>query len=122
MTVFTWIILFTILGGMLSVLGASLVLFLPKKIITRMLPFSVSFATGALLSVSFVGLIPHALEEVGHENFHTLSITILGGLMFFFALVCYFFLCFLALDPEAKQLNSQRRAQRVAATRWFRKW
>ena len=86
MTVFTWIILFTILGGMLSVLGASLVLFLPKKIITRMLPFSVSFATGALLSVSFVGLIPHALEEVGHENFHTLSITILGGLMFFFAL------------------------------------
>ena len=86
MTVLTWIILFTLLGGVLSVLGASLVLFLPKKIVSKALPYSVSFATGALLSVSFVGLIPHALEEVGAENFHTLSITILGGLMFFFAL------------------------------------
>jgi zinc and cadmium transporter len=86
MSVLTWIILFTLLGGMLSVLGASLVLFLPKKVISKALPFSVSFATGALLSVSFVGLIPHALEEVGAENFHTLSMTILAGLMFFFIL------------------------------------
>ncbi|HIF18067.1 MAG TPA: ZIP family metal transporter [Cycloclasticus sp.] len=86
MTVLTWIILFTLFGGVLSVLGASLVLFLPKRIISKALPFSVSFATGALLSVSFVGLLPHALEEVGSENFHTLSMTILGGLMFFFIL------------------------------------
>lgn len=86
MDALTWIVLFTLLGGVLSVMGASLVLFLPKKIISKALPFSVSFATGALLSVSFVGLIPHALEEVGAENFHTLSITILAGLMFFFVL------------------------------------
>ena len=86
MSVLTWIILFTLLGGVLSVLGASLVLYLPKKVISKAMPFSVSFATGALLSVSFVGLIPHALEEVGAENFHTLSLTILGGLMFFFVL------------------------------------
>jgi len=86
MTVLTWIILFTLFGGALSVLGASLVLYLPKKIISKALPFGVSFATGALLSVSFVGLVPHALEEVGHGHFHTLSITILGGLMFFFVL------------------------------------
>ncbi|MDX2426763.1 MAG: ZIP family metal transporter [Cycloclasticus sp.] len=86
MSALTWIILFTLMGGVLSVLAASLVLALPKKIISKALPFSVSFATGALLSVSFVGLIPHALEEVGADNFHTLSITILGGLMFFFVL------------------------------------
>lgn len=86
MSALTWIILFTLMGGVLSVLAASLVLALPKKIIRKALPFSVSFATGALLSVSFVGLIPHALEEVGADNFHTLSITILGGLMFFFVL------------------------------------
>jgi len=86
MSVLSWIILFTVFGGVLSVLGASLVLFLPKKIISKVLPFSVSFATGALLSVSFVGLIPHALEDVGMENFHTLSITIMGGLLFFFML------------------------------------
>ena len=86
MSVLSWIVLFTVFGGVLSVLGASLVLFLPKKIISKVLPFSVSFATGALLSVSFVGLIPHALEDVGMENFHTLSITIMGGLLFFFML------------------------------------
>ena len=86
MSVLSWIILFTVFGGVLSVLGASLVLFLPKKIISKALPFSVSFATGALLSVSFVGLIPHALENVGMDNFHTLSITIMGGLLFFFIL------------------------------------
>jgi zinc and cadmium transporter len=86
MSVLTWIILFTLLGGVLSVLAASLVLLLSKKTIRKALPFSVSFATGALLSVSFVGLIPHALEEVGAENFHSLSLTILGGLMFFFVL------------------------------------
>lgn len=86
MSVLTWILLFTLLGGVLSVLAASLVFLLPKKIINKALPFSVSFATGALLSVSFVGLIPHALEGVEKTSFHTLSITILGGLLFFFTL------------------------------------
>ena len=86
MSTLSWIIFFTLVGGVLSVSAASLVLTLPKKIIDKALPFSVSFATGALLSVSFVGLIPHALEEVGAENFHTLSITILAGLMVFFVL------------------------------------
>ncbi len=86
MSALTWIILFTLLGGALSVLAASLVLWLPKKVVSKALPFSVSFATGALLSVSFGGLIPHALEDVGAENFHDLSLTILGGLMFFFML------------------------------------
>ncbi|MBQ0725384.1 MAG: ZIP family metal transporter [Cycloclasticus sp.] len=86
MSTLSWIIFFTLVGGVLSVAAASLVLTLPKKIIAKALPFSVSFATGALLSVSFVGLIPHALEEVGAENFHTLSITILAGLMVFFVL------------------------------------
>ncbi|MEO1889732.1 MAG: ZIP family metal transporter [Cycloclasticus sp.] len=86
MSVLSWIILFTFFGGALSVLGASLVLFLPKKIIAKALPYSVSFATGALLSAAFGSLIPHALEEAGAENFHTLSMTILAGLMTFFVL------------------------------------
>ncbi|MEW5010633.1 MAG: ZIP family metal transporter [Cycloclasticus sp.] len=86
MSTLTWIILFTLLGGVLSVMAASLVLLLSKKVVSKALPFSVSFATGALLSVSFGGLIPHALEDVGAENLHNLSLTILGGLMFFFVL------------------------------------
>lgn len=86
MSTLVWILLFTTLGGVLSVLAASLVLRLSDKTVKKLLPFSVSFATGALLGVSFVGLIPHALEEVGAENFHSLSITILVGLMVFFVL------------------------------------
>jgi len=86
MSVLTWIILFTLFGGVLSVLAASMVLYLPERIVNKALPFSVSFATGALLGVSFVGLIPHALESAGAENFHALSVTILAGLMVFFLL------------------------------------
>lgn len=86
MSTLVWILLFTMFGGVLSVLAASLVLRLSDKTVKKLLPFSVSFATGALLGVSFVGLIPHALEEVGAENFHSLSITILVGLMVFFLL------------------------------------
>jgi zinc and cadmium transporter len=86
MSTLVWILLFTALGGVLSVLAASMVLRLSDKTVKKCLPFSVSFATGALLGVSFVGLIPHALEEVGAENFHNLSITILAGLMVFFLL------------------------------------
>ena len=63
-----------------------MVLYLPERIVNKALPFSVSFATGALLGVSFVGLIPHALESAGAENFHALSVTILAGLMVFFLL------------------------------------
>ncbi len=86
MSPLTWIILFTLFGGMLSVLGASLVLLLQKKVINKVLPYSVSFATGTLLGASFGGLIPHALEGVGEENFHLLSMTILAGLVTFFVL------------------------------------
>ena len=56
------IIIFTSLGGVLSVLAASLFLLLPEKKRENILPHGVSFAIGALLAVSFWGLIPHAFE------------------------------------------------------------
>ncbi len=80
------IIIFTALGGVLSVLAASLVLLLPERHRTDLLPHGVSFAIGALLAVSFWGLIPHAFESVSAPDFQLLSGTILIGLLGFFVL------------------------------------
>jgi zinc and cadmium transporter len=80
------IVMFTALGGVLSVLAASVFLLLPEKQRKQVLPHGVSFATGALLAVAFWGLIPHAFEEVQPEQFQTLSATILAGLLGFFVL------------------------------------
>lgn len=80
------IIIFTALGGVLSVFAASLFLLLPEQRRKRVLPHGISFATGALLAVSFLGLIPHAFEAVDSHQIQSLSATILSGLLGFFVL------------------------------------
>jgi zinc and cadmium transporter len=80
------IVIFTAIGGLLSVLAASLFLFLPEPQRSKALPHGVSFAIGALLAVAFWGLIPHAAAEVGREEFQRLSATILFGILGFFML------------------------------------
>lgn len=70
-----------LLGGLLSVLAASLVMFgLPK----RWLSFAVSFSIGILLATSMLHLLPEALESglTPHEVFPVL----LAGILGFFAL------------------------------------
>lgn len=80
------IIVFTALGGILSVLAAALFLLLPDRLRNQVLPHGISFAIGALLAVSFWGLIPHAFEEVEPAQFRNLSATILAGILIFFVL------------------------------------
>lgn len=80
------IILFTALGGVLSVLAASIFLWLPESRQQAVLPHGVSFAIGALLAGAFCGLIPHAFEEAPHEQIDTLSAFILLGILVFFVL------------------------------------
>jgi len=80
------IIAFTALGGVLSVLAASVFLLLPEDRRTKILPHGVSFAIGALLAVAFWGLIPHAFEQVGPSEFQKLSGAIMVGLLLFFVL------------------------------------
>lgn len=82
----TLIIIFTLLGGVLSVIAASFCLLLSEDSRARILPHGVSFATGALLAVSFWSLIPHAFKEAGEEQLQILSFTILIGLLIFFLL------------------------------------
>jgi len=86
LTVLLSIILFTALGGVLSVLAAAVFLLLPEHKQKHVLPHGISFAIGALLTGAFCGLIPHAFEEVPVEDMSTLSATILAGILLFFVL------------------------------------
>jgi zinc and cadmium transporter len=80
-----WIIAFTILGGALSVLAAGAFLLLPESIRTRMLSPMVSFAIGALLGAAFLAILPHAFEVPGVDA-HSVTLTVLCGILVFFLL------------------------------------
>ncbi len=85
-TTLIWIIAFSVLGGVLSVLAAASFLLLPAAIRSRLLPGLVSFAIGALLGAAFLGLMPHALGAPAFVNAHDIGGTILIGLLIFFML------------------------------------
>jgi len=81
-----WIIGFSLIGGLLSVILASSILLLSDNARDKAVPHLVSFAIGALLGASFLGLIPHALEHENHIDPHTIGLTLLLGLLSFFVL------------------------------------
>jgi len=80
------IIIFTAVGGVLSVLAAAVFLLLRDHHRNALLPHGISFAIGALLAVAFWGLIPEAFAIVKPEQFQALSGTILAGILGFFVL------------------------------------
>lgn len=84
MSLLAWIVLFSLLGGVLSVLAAAVFLLLPDAARNRVLPHFVSFAIGALLGAAFLALLPHAMRGV--EDFHALGLTVLLGILGFFLL------------------------------------
>lgn len=86
MNLLTLIIIFTAIGGLLSVLAAGIFLIVPDDKRNRLLPHGISFAIGALLSVAFWGLIPEAFSNIDKTHFQTLSGTILAGILGFFVL------------------------------------
>ena len=85
MSTISWIILFCLLGGVLSVLAAATFLVLPERVRERILPHLVSFAIGALLGAAFLALLPHAVSA-GTVEVHQVSLAILIGLLTFFIL------------------------------------
>jgi len=86
MSLLVWIILFTLMGGVLSVLAASVFLLLPEPMRARTLQPMVSFAIGALLGAAFLAILPHALEAPGVRDAHVITGTVLLGLLAFFLL------------------------------------
>lgn len=85
-TLIVWIVAFTALGGVLSVLGAAGFMLLPETTRARLLPPLVSFAIGAMLGATFIGLLPEALESPGIREPYTITLAVLLGLLVFFLL------------------------------------
>ncbi len=86
MSLLVWILLFSFLGGALSVVAASVFLLLPDKHRESWLPHTVSFAIGAMLGAAFLGLLPHAMEGNPPLDFHRIGLTVLLGILGFFVL------------------------------------
>lgn len=80
-----WIIAFTLFGGVLSVLAASLFLLLSERLRDVAIPHFVSFAIGALLGAAFLALLPHALNQSEIDP-HDITMTVLLGVLLFFVL------------------------------------
>jgi zinc and cadmium transporter len=81
-----WIVLSTLVSGVLSVLAAGLFLALPGRQREAALPHLVSFATGALLGAALLALIPHAVIGAGSERVHEVGIALIAGIALFFVL------------------------------------
>lgn len=81
MTTLTWIILITLLGGVLSIAFAALFALHARA---AQIPLLISYAVGALLGAVFIEILPHAFEIT--KSPHALAATILGGILAFFVL------------------------------------
>ena len=86
MSLLTWIIIFSLLGGVLSVLVAATFLLLPEHVRKTLVPHLVSFAIGSMLGAVFIGILPHALAGQGVEDSHKIFLAVLLGLLTFFLL------------------------------------
>jgi zinc and cadmium transporter len=86
MSTLAWIIGFSLVAGVLSVLAAATFLLLPEIFRGRLLPHLVSFAIGTLLGAALLGLLPHALASPAVTDYHTLFLAVLLGLLGFFLL------------------------------------
>ncbi|NQU67038.1 MAG: ZIP family metal transporter [Candidatus Marinimicrobia bacterium] len=79
----SYIIAFSFLGSLGSVLISGLFLVFPDRIQNKLLPGLVSYATGAMLGAAFLRLIPHAIEESTGSQ---VSAMVLAGIVLFFVL------------------------------------
>lgn len=86
MPLLLWIVLFSLLGGVLSVIAASIFMILPDRSRNAVLPHFVSFAIGALLGAAFLALLPHTLTGPNVIDVHTMGLVVLLGLLSFFLL------------------------------------
>jgi zinc and cadmium transporter len=81
LSILTWITLFSLLGGVLSVSGAALV---SLNISRAGLPVLISYAIGAMLGAVFLEILPEAIEHA--SSVQAVTGTVLIGILLFFAL------------------------------------
>ena len=79
--ILTYIIIFTFIGSILSLLGGALLL-LKKQISENFACYLISFAAGTLIGVAFLDLFPEAVEEAGEADVFLPAL--IGFVAFFF--------------------------------------
>jgi zinc and cadmium transporter len=80
--ILAYIIIFTLFGSVLSLIGGTLLL-LKKRISENFACSLISFAAGALIGVAFLDLLPEAVEEAGESDVFLPAL--IGFVAFFFA-------------------------------------
>lgn len=108
------IVVFTALSGFVSALAASVFLALGSARRAAVLPHLVSFATGALLGAAFLGLVPHALEQIGERGAHSVGLALLVGILMFFLLEK--FVLWRHCHDDPCEMHSPSHASRDAAS------
>jgi zinc and cadmium transporter len=81
MSVFNWILVSSLFGGVLSVTAAGLVALNAR---TAWIPMLISYAIGALLGAVFLEILPHAFEL--SSSMDNMAATVLFGILLFFVL------------------------------------
>jgi zinc and cadmium transporter len=83
--ILAWIILFSFIGGSLSVAGAALVALNAR---VSGVPMLISYAIGAMLGAVFLEILPEAIEAVTAQggSVQQMTATVLFGILLFFAL------------------------------------
>ncbi|MBI1988770.1 MAG: ZIP family metal transporter, partial [Betaproteobacteria bacterium] len=81
MPVLAWIIVASVVGGVLSVVAAAAFAFNAR---TAHVPILISYAVGALLGAVFLDILPHAFGMA--DSIEQIAATILIGILLFFVL------------------------------------
>lgn len=84
MTILLLIVLFCLLGSVISVSLAAVVLILSQKTRDFLVPMLVSYAAGTLLGAAFLGMLPKAIRMSSMPD--QILMFVLGGIILFFVL------------------------------------
>lgn len=80
---FLWVLGFSLLGSVLSVLAAAVYLLLPQTLRDKSLDYLIAFAIGMLLGAGFLHLLPEALEQTAHSTEGLMGTALVAILVFF---------------------------------------
>lgn len=78
-----WVLVFSLLGSVLSVLAAASYLLLPEHVRERSPDYLLSFAIGMLLGAGFLHLLPEALEQTAGDAKGLMATALVAILLFF---------------------------------------
>ena len=81
MSTFLWVLGLTILGGLGGLLVSSSILLIKEPARTKLIPWLVSYAVGALLGASMLDILPKTLEQLPARE--VFPVLLLGILLFF---------------------------------------